>query len=352
MNRCVKDMTKKSMIEADIKKYELEITANCNAECPLCARTIAHMPLRGNSEISLEEIKKVFPSKSSIQRKHFALCGVLGDPIVHPNCFEMCEWFTSNGGSVSLSTNGGYNNEQWWIKLAKLKNLNCTFAVDGFEDTNHIYRVNVKWDILLRNMKAYTKAGGKGKWSYIPFAHNEDDYEKAKELSKELGLNFIKRTSGRNALTKRTHKSRKMKEEVKLRESKKLPHNNLDELKKVITPLNQDHEAINKIVNTVTCQHYHDKDHSGSSAYIAADLTLWPCCYLYDQSLKNYEQVTKTTDKTFNSLVKQTVNEVLQQQFYKDLKERWYSSHSDHLRRCIKTCAFKGAYKNKEEHIA
>ena len=40
------------MLEQDIKMYELEITADCNAECPLYARTIANMPLRGNSQKS------------------------------------------------------------------------------------------------------------------------------------------------------------------------------------------------------------------------------------------------------------------------------------------------------------
>ena len=339
------------MIEADIKKYELEITANCNAECPLCTRTIAHMPLRNNSEISLKEIKRIFSSKSSIQGKHFALCGVLGDAIVHPNCFEICEYFCSNGGTVSISTNGGYNNEKWWAKLGKLKNLNCTFAVDGFENTNHIYRVNVNWKTLLRNMKAFVEAGGNGSWSYIPFAHNEDDYDKAKELAQELGLIFIKRTSGRNVFSTRMHKSKKMEEQVNLRESKKLPHNNLDQLKKIVKPLHIDKEAINKIVNTITCQHYYDKDHIGSTAFIASDLTLWPCCYLYDQSLKNYRQVTKTNDKTFNSLLVQSIDDILKKEFYQTLKERWYASHPDYLRRCIKTCAFRGAYKNKEEKI-
>ena len=41
---------------------------------------------------------------------------------------------------------------------------------------------------LVRNMRAFCKAGGEGRWTFIPFSHNEDDYEKAKELAKELGI--------------------------------------------------------------------------------------------------------------------------------------------------------------------
>ena len=62
--------------------YELEITADCNAEVPLCARTIANKLCVENLQISLQQIKEMFPSQSSIEGKHFALCGVLGDPMI------------------------------------------------------------------------------------------------------------------------------------------------------------------------------------------------------------------------------------------------------------------------------
>jgi len=333
------------MLEQDIKMYELEITADCNAECPLCARTIANMPLRGNSQISLQQIKEMFPSESTIKGKHFALCGVLGDPIVHPECFEICEWFVENGGDVSISTNGGYNNAEWWTKLAKLKNLHCKFSVDGFENSNHIYRVNVNWKVLVRNMRAFAEAGGEGRWTFIPFGHNEDDYEQARDLAKELGMKFIKRTSGRNALSKKKHKSRKMDTTIKLTDSKKIPHNDLSELKKIYK--SNDKKVVDEAVPTISCQFYHNKDHEGATAYIGADSTLWPCCYLYDESKKSYKRVIPSEDKEFNNLQKYSIDEILRTELYTDLKKRWYASHEDHLRRCVKSCGLKGIYKNK-----
>lgn len=337
------DMTRTKMIEADIKKYELEISANCNAQCPLCARTEMGMPLRGNSEISLENIMNLFKTEESVKGKEFKLCGVLGDPIVHPQCLEICEWLGNKGGNVIISTNGGYNTPEWWSKLAKVKNLKVDFSVDGFEETNHIYRVNVKWDILLRNMKAFSQAGGKGAWVFIPFAHNEHEYEKAKQLSDELGFRFIKRTSGRNVLAKKVHKTKKMNTEVKLTASKKLPHNDLTKLQKVIKEKSV--KTINDIVKTITCQHYNEPE-----VYIGADMTMWPCCYLYDQSKKSYNDVVMSDDKDFNDLTKNTISEILQNSFYTSLKERWYASHDNHLPRCIKSCALKGVYKNKKEY--
>ena len=43
-------LVKQILLEKDIKKYEIE--RNCNAQCPLCARTEMGMSLRGNAEIS------------------------------------------------------------------------------------------------------------------------------------------------------------------------------------------------------------------------------------------------------------------------------------------------------------
>jgi len=331
------------MIEKDIQKYELEITANCNAECPLCARTEMGLPLRGNKEITLENIKHIFPTRESCDGKEFKLCGVLGDPIINSECLEICEYLSSQGGNINMSTNGGYQNEEWWTKLAKIKNLYVDFSVDGFKDTNHIYRVNVNWSTLERNMRAYMGAGGKANWVFIPFDHNEDDYEPAKALAQELGMRFVRRTSGRNEFNKdRKHKPRKA-EEVKLNNSKKLPHNDLDKLKEIYT--SKDPKVVDEIVSTIACQHYEEPE-----AFIASDMTLWPCCFLYGDAIHMYEKITRTTDRDFNNLHKYSIDEILQTDFYQSLKERWYASHPDHLRKCIRACGLKGIYKNKKTH--
>jgi MoaA/NifB/PqqE/SkfB family radical SAM enzyme len=331
------------MIEQDIKKYELEITANCNAECPLCARTEMGMPLRGNKELTFANIKHIFPTRESCEGKEFKLCGVLGDPIINNECFEICEYISEHGGRINLSTNGGYQNAEWWTKLAKLENLYVDFSVDGFKNTNHIYRVNVNWSTLERNMRAYMGAGGKANWVFIPFDHNEDDYEDAKKLANELGMRFIRRTSGRNEFNKnRKHKPRKA-EEVKLNNSKKLPHNDLDKLKEIYK--SKDPKVVDEIVHTLSCQHYEEPE-----CFVGADMTLWPCCFLYGDSLHMYEQITQTTDRDFNDLTKHSISDILQTDFYQSLKSRWYASHPAHLRKCIRACGLKGIYKNKKVH--
>jgi sulfatase maturation enzyme AslB (radical SAM superfamily) len=65
------------------------------------------------------------------------------------------------------------------------------FSIDGLEDTNHIYRRNVKWDKLISNVKSFINAGGVAEWDYLVFKHNEHQLEEAEKFSKELGFKFF-----------------------------------------------------------------------------------------------------------------------------------------------------------------
>ena len=63
-----------------------------------------------------------------------------------------------------------------------------TFAIDGLEDTNHLYRRNVRWSKLMENIKAFTDAGGEATWAMLIFKHNESQIENCRSLSCTLGF--------------------------------------------------------------------------------------------------------------------------------------------------------------------
>ena len=181
----------------DIDKIELELSSDCNAACPGCART----QLDGTYEvknITFKDVQRLFPSKEYIDGKQFKICGVLGDPIVNPECSDILTYLAENGGYCVVSTNGSYNTADWWIRLAQVSHatskIKVHFCVDGHRETNHIYRVNTKFNVLERNMEAYSNAGGIGDWIYIVFDHNEHELEIAKSHAQQLGFNFKVRT--------------------------------------------------------------------------------------------------------------------------------------------------------------
>jgi len=181
----------------EIKEVHLELTERCNAACPMCARningsSILHSEL-DNSEIRLEDAKRIFIPDFISQLTRLHLCGNYGDSIVAKDCLEIIRYFRENNNELNIlfSTNGGARSSKWWKELASIlgeKGL-VIFSIDGLQDTNHIYRQNVNWKILERSFKSFISAGGKAAWSFLIFRHNEHQVEKAKELAKSGDLN-------------------------------------------------------------------------------------------------------------------------------------------------------------------
>ena len=87
----------------------------------------------------------------------------------------------------------------WWKELAFIlgDRGKVQFSVDGLEDTNNLYRVNVNWNKVEEAMDVFTQAGGKGRWVYLIFEHNEHQVEEAEQMAKLFGLEFVRKKTGR-----------------------------------------------------------------------------------------------------------------------------------------------------------
>jgi MoaA/NifB/PqqE/SkfB family radical SAM enzyme len=155
-----------------LSRLQLEITNYCNAKCRYCEREI-------NTDINstylpLSLIKKKFPKEKFPKLSKITLCGNTDEPTTHPEVIDIIKFFKDEypNASFSIATNGGSRDTKFWRELGKLK-CKVTFGIDGLEDTNHIYRVNVKWNRLKDNWRAYIKAGGLAQWQFIPFEWNK-----------------------------------------------------------------------------------------------------------------------------------------------------------------------------------
>jgi MoaA/NifB/PqqE/SkfB family radical SAM enzyme len=72
------------------------------------------------------------------------------------------------------------------------------FSVDGLRDTNHLYRQGVVWDNVERSMKAFIAAGGRARWDFLIFEHNQHQVEDAEELAQTMGFEkFVAKKTGR-----------------------------------------------------------------------------------------------------------------------------------------------------------
>jgi MoaA/NifB/PqqE/SkfB family radical SAM enzyme len=141
------------------------------------------LPLR---QLDLDTLEKSFDKTLLTNLKKVAFGGGKGDPAMNPNLLNLVKFFDFVP-IVSVNSNGGVQSQSWWRQLAQVPNLVVTFSVDGLEDTNHLYRVNVVWDRVIKNIRAFIDAGGEAIWKTVVFQHNEHQIDEIIKFSKELG---------------------------------------------------------------------------------------------------------------------------------------------------------------------
>lgn len=215
----------------DIRTIHLENTQNCQASCPMCDRNQnggAINPHIDLSELTIQDCKIIFEPEFIKQLKTMYMCGNLGDPIIARDTLEIFKYFREHNPNIwlSMNTNAGARDEAWWRELAgTFGNLGSViFSVDGLSDTNHLYRQGVVWDNVERSMRSFIAAGGRARWDFLIFEHNQHQVDEAKELSKTLGFEkFVAKKTGRfitsNSEKKDTHQAvnRKGEETAKLK---------------------------------------------------------------------------------------------------------------------------------------
>ena len=124
-------------------------------------------------------------------------CGNVGDPAATPELLEIITYLKKSNPDlvVGLNTNGGLKNKDWWTRLGKMLNgpLDyCVFSIDGLEDTNHIYRVNVKWQKIMENTKAFIDTGASAHWDMLVFDHNKHQVNQVKSLADSMGFTWFR----------------------------------------------------------------------------------------------------------------------------------------------------------------
>ena len=189
----------------NIKTIHLENTQNCQASCPMCDRNQNGGPVNPHidlSELTLSDIKQIFEIDFIKNLNTMYMCGNLGDPIVARDTLEIFKYFRKHNPKMwlSMNTNAGARDEAWWQELARTFG-NCgsvIFSVDGLSDTNHLYRQGVVWDNVERSMRSFIAAGGRARWDFLIFEHNQHQVEQAEALSKEWGFEkFVAKKTGR-----------------------------------------------------------------------------------------------------------------------------------------------------------
>jgi len=148
-----------------------------------------------NIQFYRNDIESMFPVEFIRQLNRVNFCGNYGEPIVARDLIPIIEYFRSINPNmrIEVNTNASARRVEWWRELAQVMGSDEStsgvwFGLDGLEDTNHLYRRNTNWEVIMRNAKAFIGAGGIAHWNFIAFKHNEHQVEEARTLAHEMGF--------------------------------------------------------------------------------------------------------------------------------------------------------------------
>jgi len=175
--------------------WHIELTRRCPLACPACVRTWDKSSVVDpKQDINTKDVLNFFPKQRLQQTKYICLQGNLGDPIYHPDFHKISNHFF-DADDLAVITNGMHTKDFWQEVLNTWpSNSRITLSIDGLQDTNHIYRVNSRWEKIeeLFNIISTTKRNCKIEWKFIVFEHNYKQVEKAEMLSKKVGIDIFR----------------------------------------------------------------------------------------------------------------------------------------------------------------
>ena len=322
----------------DIKSLHIEPTQGCNAACPQCDRNInggEDNPYLKNAMLSSADYYEMFPRHFIEQLDSMYMCGNYGDPCISSYAIEGFRSFRNANPNIwlGMNTNGGARPEYFWEDLADA-GVVVTFSIDGLEDTNHLYRQKVKWQNVMTNAQAFIDRGGRARWEFIVFKHNEHQIKEAELRAKNMGFEqFRTKKTGRFFST--VNHEGKESHQAFNRKGKKTQNLEKPSEKYINIDLNKEDGLISKHgsmdlyydVTPIKCKAI-DK----SEIYVSAEGHVFPCCWTAGQQYKWYlgpreAPIWKLIGDPDNiSLRKHTLKEIVEGPFFKAIQASWSCS--------------------------
>lgn len=180
-----------------VHSLQVDVTSHCNARCGACIRNISGGETRPNLKLShfdLDLWKRIASEDTKgWWIKQLTLNGNWGDPMMHPDLVEMLQYWTEHHPEtfITIATNGSMRGTKFWADLAtvlrKGSHHHIDFAIDGMEDTHHLYRRRTIFSKIIENVKSFTNADGVAQVVMTMFEHNKHQINEVKELARELG---------------------------------------------------------------------------------------------------------------------------------------------------------------------
>jgi len=332
----------------NLNTINAELSNYCNAACPMCNRYDWDLNLLkdkvNNSYTSLDVFKEKIGVKVIKQLRRLYSCGVYGDGATNPECLEIYEFLRRHNPKMRLSlhSNGGTRSKEFWAELAKL-GVSVVFAIDGLEDTNHLYRRNVKWENLMTNVNSFLDNKGEAKWQFLLFKHNQHQVEQAKKLSKQMGfsyfdLNYVNRWTDYdpegnfrdvNEIDLGSYKLEKPVQPEQI-----FSHGGSVQLDREPDVKTEKDSFMNRKINCQSCYN------NNYEIYLMANGYVSPCCFLGDLELHESKNIIDDYDKI--NINHTSLEEILNGKFFRNLESGIAgATDSYRLQTCYSFCGVR-----------
>jgi pyruvate-formate lyase-activating enzyme len=342
---------------ADVRQIQIELTTKCNARCPMCMRNYRGIDYNAGyplCELSLSDFKKILTPEvlAGIMRSEspvngrvpinynfqgIIFNGNLGDFSNAKDAADIVEYLAEHNVQVCINTNGSTRTPDWWARLARPK-VSVGFALDGLADTHHLYRQDTDWHKIIANAKAFIAAGGHAIWRFIPFDHNQHQQEACEKLSSVMGFaRFENIHDGRNrtAVFKRNgefshHIGKSFEPNNQIPNVQYMMENHLTWYDSQTFRSEKDSATLN-----LQCTHKLSRE-----IYIAADGSVYPCCYLgfYPKTMFHPGNKELAPMVNENNALEHPLQDCLE--WFESIEQSWAkdSIRKGRTYKCITTC--------------
>lgn len=180
-------------MELTDRTLHVELTSRCTIQCPACPRTtwreLTKIPMP-KQDLDIQDFEKFLDCPGGQKLEKLVLCGDYGDCIYYPYLLDFTQTFREK--KLKFCTNGSHQTSAFWEKLSE--NLKTgdevVFAIDGLENTNHLYRKNSNWQSIMTALDIVSQSEAKISWQTIVFRFNENDLDKIQDFAHSKGAEW------------------------------------------------------------------------------------------------------------------------------------------------------------------
>jgi len=132
----------------------IELTAQCNLNCLMCIPA----PLRKQKYMTFPQLKFIVEKNINLLKGEYIWLHHYGEPLMHPDLFEMISYLVQKGINPRLSTNCTMLSSKISRKLIKSGLKEIVFSVDNGNEKDYNYlRKGADYNKTLNNVREFLK---------------------------------------------------------------------------------------------------------------------------------------------------------------------------------------------------